>query len=232
MAAVGQFASQISHEIRNPLTSMNLNLQGLRRDVESGKIPADSSRPVELCLKEVQRLDRVVRGVLNLARPPSENMMPCSLHGVVQDALEVLKEQLERNRIITRTEFEAESDRVRGDPEALESVFINLFLNSAEAMSDGGTLQVSTEPMVWRGGRRGIRVNVADTGAGVPLSDRDEIFTPFFSTKKDGTGLGLSLAARIVEGHQGDLKLAASPEADSGSTFVIELPLVLGEERE
>ena len=82
MAAVGQFASQISHEIRNPLTSMNLNLQGLRREVESGKIPADSSRPVELCLKEVQRLDRVVRGVLNLARPPSEDMMPCSLHGV------------------------------------------------------------------------------------------------------------------------------------------------------
>jgi signal transduction histidine kinase len=71
MAAVGQFASQISHEIRNPLTSMNLNLQGLQRDVENGRIPPESARPVELCLKEIHRLDGVVSGVLNLARPSS-----------------------------------------------------------------------------------------------------------------------------------------------------------------
>jgi signal transduction histidine kinase len=230
MAAVGEFASQISHEIRNPLTSMNLNLQGLRRDVESGGIPAESSRPVEICLKEVQRLDRVVTGVLDLARPPSMDQRACSLHRAIKEALEVLQEQLEQKNIVAQTEFDAESDVVHGDPEALKSVFINLFLNSAEAMEDGGALHVSTESMEWKGARHGIRVRIADSGPGVPLEDRKEIFNPFFTTKKEGTGLGLSLAARIVEGHQGDLRLADSTEAGSGSTFVIELPLMLEEE--
>jgi signal transduction histidine kinase len=158
------------------------------------------------------------------------DLRACSLHGAIKEALEVLQEQFEQREIIAQTDFDAESEVVHGDPEALKSVFINLFLNSAEAMENGGTLHVSTEGMERKGNRHGIRVRIADTGPGVPLEDRTEIFNPFFTTKKDGTGLGLSLAARIVEGHQGDLKLADPSEAGSGSTFVIELPLMLEEE--
>jgi len=228
MAAVGQFASQISHEIRNPLTSMNLNLQGLRREVDGGRIPEDLARPIELCLSEVQRLDRVVGGVLNLARPPSENLEITSMHQVVDDAREVIQQQLDKSKITFEAHHNAESDLVHGDPEALKSVFLNLFLNAAEAMPEGGALVVSTGPVEWEGGRTGIRIQVSDTGSGIPVENRNEIFHPFFSTKKGGTGLGLSLAARIVEGHGGDLRLVEGTDSSRGPTFAIELPL--GEE--
>ena len=212
MAAVGQFASQISHEIRNPLTSMNLNLQGLRRDVEAGRIPSDSSQPVELCLKEINRLDRVVGGVLNLARPPSTELEPCSIHDVINDAEGVLREQLRNAGVKVQTDFRADLDAVAGDAEALESMFLNLFLNAVEAMPDGGTLRIATGSVRRKDGGAGICIRVVDDGPGIPPETREEIFNPFFSTKKGGTGLGLSLAARIVEGHRGELTLAASFE--------------------
>jgi signal transduction histidine kinase len=185
---------------------------------------------VELCLKEVQRLDRVVTGVLDLARPPSMELKGCSVHGAIEEALDVLQEQLDRRNIEARTELDAESDVVYGDPEALKSVFINLFLNAAEAMGDGGTLRVSTDSIEPNTNRPGIRVSVADTGSGIPIEDRGEIFHPFFTTKTGGTGLGLSLATRIVEAHQGDLRLAPPSGASPGSTFVMELPLLFGED--
>ena len=230
MAAVGQFASQISHEIRNPLTSMKLNLQGLERDVENGRIPPESARPVELCLKEVQRLDRVVGGVLNLARTPSGDLRPCEVHGVIDNALKVLLEQLEHAGVRVQKTFCAGRDTINGDPEALESVFINLFLNAMEAMPDGGVIEVSTESSERTPEAGGIRIRVADDGSGIPPEEWEEIFKPFFSTKKGGTGLGLSLAARIVESHRGVLKLGDAPASGHGSVFVVELPLAASED--
>jgi signal transduction histidine kinase len=225
MAAVGEFASQVSHEIRNPLTSLQLNLQGLKRDVERGTIPPESARPVDLCLKEIHRLEGVVSGVLQLGRPHATQAMLCSLHGVIREALEVLRAQTERAGVEVHTSFLAGEDTVRGDAEELKSVFLNLFLNSADAMSAGGNLRVATEPMQDGGARTGIRARVEDDGAGIPLEVREEIFKPFFSTKKGGTGLGLSLAARIVEEHQGVLKLADAAHSSRGAAFVIELPV-------
>ena len=231
MAAVGQFASQISHEIRNPLTSMNLNLQGLRRDVEAGRIPQESARPVELCLKEVQRLDRVVGGVLSLARPPSGERRRCSIHEVLRHVLDVVDEQLSRRKMEVRMDLRAADDIVLGDPEALESLFLNLCLNAIEAMSDGGQLQVASEALAGSESRASmIRVRVADTGPGIPSHLREEIFQPFFSTKKDGTGLGLSLAARIAENHNGALTLVESGTG-GGAEFALELPLAKDEDR-
>jgi len=230
VAAVGQFASQIAHEIRNPLTSMKLNLQGLKRDVDQGWVPPASARPIELCLREVQRLDRVVSGVLNLARPPSGTFRRCSLHAVIAHALEVLREQLGNATIRVTTTCLADPDTVDGDPEALESVFMNLFLNAAEAMPEGGTLDVSTETVRRDGRDTAIRVLVADNGPGIPPEDRGRIFDPFFSTKKDGTGLGLNLAAQVVEWHRGTLALADRFDGARGSVFVIELPLAAAEE--
>ena len=231
MAAVGQFASQISHEIRNPLTSLQLNLQGLERDVRHGRIPSDLARPVGLCLKEVHRLDGVASGVLSLARPRRPDTAPCSLHGVIADALEVLRAQLGAVGVTVHTRFQAERDRVVGSAEDLTSVIFNLCRNAAEAMPGGGNLHVSTEPTWAPGNRAGIRVRVEDDGVGIPADVRDEIFKPFFTTKKDGTGIGLSLAARIVEEHRGTIVLAERAPSDRGSAFVIELPLSAEEPR-
>lgn len=228
MAAVGAFASQISHEIRNPLTSLQMNLQGLQRDVESGRIPPDLARPVQLSLKEVHRLDGVVSGVLSLARPRRVPVAPCSLHRVIDEALDLLRAQLAAARVTVLPDLSAPEDTVLGDGEALKSVFLNLCLNGAEAMPGGGTLCVITESAATRDGSA-IRVQVEDDGAGVPSQLREDIFKPFFSTKTDGTGIGLSLAARIIEEHRGTLVLAKPRHASRGSAFVIELPLVAKE---
>ncbi len=224
MAAVGQFASQISHEIRNPLTSLQLNLQGLRRDVERGAIPVESARPVELCLKEIQRLEGVVSGVLQLGRPHATASTLCSLHGVIGDALEVLHAQLEKLGVAVRSSLRADTDAVWGDAEALKSVFLNLFVNAADAMPAGGNLYVATEIVGGAGSRRRVRVRVEDDGAGIHPEVREEFFKPFFSTKQGGTGLGLSLAARIVEEHRGQLTLADPAHSHRGTAFVVELP--------
>jgi signal transduction histidine kinase len=225
MAAVGAFASQISHEIRNPLTSLQLNLQGLQRDVERGRIPRDLSRPVELCLKEVHRLDGVVSGVLSLARPHRTHAARCAVHPVIEDALEVLRPQLSAAGITVHTSLSAGQDMVLGDAEDLKSVLLNLCLNSAEAMPHGGNLRIATDSRTIPGRGPSIRVRVEDDGVGIPADVREEIFNPFFTTKKGGTGIGLSVAARIIEEHHGDLSLADSTKSGHGSAFVIALPV-------
>jgi signal transduction histidine kinase len=224
MAVVGQFASQLSHEIRNPLTSIKLNLQSPQRDAAADRIPEESARPVDICLREVNRLDRVVRGVLDVARTRAPTREPWSVHAAVADALEVLRAQIEEQGIDVQEDLRASEDTVCGDAEQLKGVFLNLFLNAAEAMPDGGTLWVSTETRDATQGRaRLVRVRVADEGPGVSPELRERIFEPFFSTKEEGVGFGLALAQHAVEEHDGTLTLEDG--AGTGAVFVVELPL-------
>jgi signal transduction histidine kinase len=229
LAVIGQFASQLSHEIRNPLTSIKLNLQSLERDVAAGRIPGDSARPVDICLREVSRLDRVVRGVLNVARTRSAIREPWSVHSAVDDALEVLQAQLDEQSIGVEKDLNASQDTVHGDGEQLKGVFLNLFLNAAEAMPDGGTLRISTQlgNMTGQEAKPVIRVRVADEGRGVPPELGERIFEPFFSTKDEGTGFGLVLAQHAVEEHGGALTLEQGGNDELGAVFVVELPLAV-----
>jgi signal transduction histidine kinase len=224
LAVVGQFASQLSHEIRNPLTSIKLNLQSLQRDAAAGRIPEDSARPVDICLREVNRLDRVVRGVLDVARTRATRREPCSVHVALADALEVLRAQIEEQSIEVQEDLRASHDTVLGDPEQLKGVFLNLLLNAAEAMPEGGTLRVWTETRdAAQTGVSVIGVRVADEGPGVSPELREKIFEPFFSTKAEGVGFGLALAQHAVEEHDGTLTLEDGAEV--GAVFVVELPL-------
>ncbi len=223
MAAVGQFASQLSHEIRNPLTSIKLNLQSLERDVSSRRIPPDCARPVQICLREINRLDRVVRGALSLARTPSSTLQTCSVHASVEEALDVLRPQLEGRNIAIESDMRASRDTVLGDSERLKGVFLNLLLNSADAMPGGGMIRISTDVS-----DSAIRIRVMDEGPGVPPDLKDKIFEPFFSTKKEGTGFGLALALQTVEEQGGTLKLLEGETVGGGAVFVVELPLASG----
>ena len=225
MVAVGQFASQLSHEIRNPLTSVKLNLQSLQRDVAAGRIPEDANQPIAICLREIERLDRVSRGVLSLGRERRAEATRCSVHQSVTEAMDTMRAQLNAQRVTARTAFAATADAVNGDPHHLTAVFVNLLLNAAEAMPDGGTISVTSAneragpevPAV-------IRVSVADEGPGIAPELRERIFEPFFSTKLEGSGFGLALALRTIEEHGGRLRLEPRLHG-SGAVFVVELPL-------
>ncbi len=227
MAVIGQFASQLSHEIRNPLTSIKLNLQRLDRGVASQRIPEEYAGPVGISLREVSRLDHVVRGVLNVSRMRAPKRELCSLHEAIEESLEVIGLQLDEQGIVLQQDLVASEDVVRGDAEQLKGVFLNLLLNAAEAMPDGGAVTLHSEVVDGERGRgqRVIRVRIADEGHGVSPEMQEKIFEPFFTTKEEGTGFGLALAQHVVEEHEGILRLESVGTPTGGAVFVVELPL-------
>lgn len=220
MAVLGEFAATLSHEVRNPLTSIKLNLQKIERADRARDASDRSGRPLEIALGEVARLDTVVRGVLDLARMRSAQPLTCSLHGLADETLEVVGGQGEG--VLVERSFNSDDDSVDVDPSQVKGALLNLVLNALDAMPGGGTLRVGTARTNGR-----IRLSVTDTGKGIPAIVRAQIFRPFFSTKSSGTGLGLPLARRAIEESGGTLVL--TPERDgSGTEFVIEFPLRQG----
>jgi signal transduction histidine kinase len=228
MAAVGSFAQQIAHEIRNPLTSIKLNLQSLERDVRDGVVGPDSRRTVEICLEEIQRLDRVVRGVLKLGRARSNGQERASLTGIVERALDIVRPQLVQQRVqLVYTPPPAPSSII-ADEEQLVGMFLNLFVNAAEAMPHGGTLRVVVARSDGVGHDTVARITVSDTGPGVAAIARNRIFDPFFTTKNEGSGFGLAVALRDAEQHHGRITLAER-SGEIGATFLVELPIARDE---
>jgi signal transduction histidine kinase len=230
MAAVGEFANEIAHEIRNPLTSIKLNLQALERGARDGQIAATLVRPLEISLREVHRLDRVVHGVLRLGRSRSVERSAVALRQVVQRALDVARPQLEQRGVRVAMTDEATVDGVVADAALLEAAVLNLLLNAAEATPPEGVVHVCIERAECDVSR--VRVRIRDGGSGVDAELRERIFQPFFTTKPGGTGLGLALAQRTAEEHGGSLTLSTdvgnSDFAEArGAEFVLELPSVV-----
>jgi signal transduction histidine kinase len=247
LAAIGEFAAEIAHEIRNPLTSVKLNLQRIERAVESGAPVAEAGPPLVIALREVRRLERVVRGVLHLGRPTRMARRPVALHLLVAEALEVIRPQAARQAVLVSTSFAAPRDVVAADAQQLTGALLNLLLNGLDALPQGGDLAVATRQDPTRAGW--LELTVADTGPGVPVALRDRLFRPFTTTKPEGTGLGLATALRTVEAHGGTLELVDAGGADApggdgeggpgrgggagvavaGALFRIRLPLAPGE---
>jgi signal transduction histidine kinase len=229
MAAVGAFASQISHEIRNPLTSIKLNLQSIQRGSTARNASPAEQRALEICLSEIQRLDGVVRGALQLAQTSRRMPTSLSVHAALDGALSLMGEQLDAHGIAIDRQLLAEDDVVIGDANELRGVLLNLLVNAVDALPNGGRVRVTTAQRT--GAQPAIRIAVEDSGRGVPADLHETIFEPFVTTKRHGSGLGLALAARDVEKHLGRLSLRGDPSDLGGATFVVELPLARSERR-
>jgi signal transduction histidine kinase len=240
MAVMGELASNVSHQIRNPLTSIKLNLQGLEEEAETEGMSESSIRSLGICLREVAHLEAAVRKILDLARTHPPERIETSVHEVIRGAVELLEKQLAAQDVIVGLRLDAPMDRVLADPEELKGVFLNLLVNAEEAMPEGGMIHVTTQNpsgAEWEGI---IRIRVRDEGPGVPEALGEQIFRPFVTTKRDGTGFGLAVARLAVQEHQGRIHLEPSGGSDSrkksglargpaahrkGATFVVELPL-------
>jgi signal transduction histidine kinase len=226
MAMVGQLATHLAHEIRNPLSSIRLNLQSLDRELQQGSIPSDVAEVTELCLDEIERLDQVATSVLRVGRAPQHRPRPAHLHEILRHAVSVMRPEFSRRSIILDLDLLAGRDDVLADRESMEGVFLNLFMNAVEALDTGGKIHVSsgtrrndeTKGWVW--------VEVKDDGPGIPEQVRDRIFEPFFTTKVDGTGVGLATALETVRAHGGSLSPAVFSDPNAGASFVVELPLL------
>ncbi|MCX7636118.1 MAG: ATP-binding protein [Syntrophales bacterium] len=168
-------------------------------------------------IAEVERLNRVITGLIDLARPRKPHFENLDMGKVINYCLGLVAEQAGRRGVGIVTDI-GESCFAWGDRDQLRQGLLNLFLNALDAMKEGGTLSV----VCHRQGER-LVIRVIDTGHGIPRQDRERIFDPYFTTKPQGTGLGLAVAARIMDAHGGELRVES--EVGRGSTFIVSLPV-------
>ena len=218
LAAVGRISAQITHEIRNPLNAMGLNAELLAEELaQLPEPPREALALVAAISREVDRLDAVAEEYLRFARPPRGSLARLDVSEVLAGLLDFLAPELSSARVEVRREFAGGLPQVRADEAQLRAVFLNLFRNSREAMTGGGTLTART-----RRTGDGVEIEVADTGGGIPAGDLTRIFEPFYSTKERGTGLGLAFAREVVVEHGGTIRCDSA--VGHGTIFTIRLP--------
>ena len=217
LASVGQLAAGVAHEIRNPLTVLRGVSARLRkfdrlREAERGEL-------LRMVDDEVDRMGHVVQNFLDLSRRSSSGPEVFTLRPVLERSLEILRVELSRSEIETSLQWEGEDDLwIRGRPQVMHHVFLNLALNARNFMPEGGKLTVRVQPR-----RSQVRILFEDTGPGVPPAIRNRIFDAFFTTRPEGTGLGLAFVDRVVTEHGGSVTVEGAP--GGGASFQITLPL-------
>jgi len=228
LSALGTLAAAMAHEIRNPLEALNLNLALLNHNLEirpGGTQEGEKAgKYLKILESEVYRLEKIVDNFLSFARPSSEPMAPVRLDAIIRQVGELIANQARSRKISLELALE-EAVVVAGSEDQLKQAFLNLAINSLEAMPEGGTLRISLEAS---GGaameslRRMAVVNIQDTGVGIPAEQIPRLFDPYFTTRPKGTGLGLTIVHRIIREHHGSIAAASTP--GEGSTFTVELP--------
>jgi signal transduction histidine kinase len=215
LAAVGQLAASIAHEVRNPLTSIKL----LVGAALTGHCPRGLSEPdLQVIHDEVGRLERKVQSLLDFARPLEIGSEPQDIGEVVRQVVDLVRERLTRQSVRLAVDVPAGAVSAELDADQFKGVLVNLIFNALDAMPGGGALDVRLA----RAPDGGVRLTVEDTGPGIDPKVADRLFTPFFSTKPTGTGLGLSVSRRIVQAHGGTLTAVNRPTG--GACFTITLP--------
>ena len=219
MAMVGKLAAGVAHSVRNPLTSVKMRLFSLERSVA---LTSTQKEDFEVISEEIRQIDTVLGNFLEFSRPPKLRHQVMSPSEVVDMALQLLKHRLESygTRVTVKRVFRL--PRISVDPEQLKEVLVNLIVNACESMGDEGALTITEEEQKTDEFGPCVMIRVMDNGPGVPESIQNKIFQPFFSSKEEGSGLGLSIAARILNDHGGQLLLSSEPGA--GATFTIVLP--------
>ena len=219
VAAWREVARRLAHEIKNPLTPIQLSAERLRRKLSDIAPPLQDL--VQECtstiIGEVESLKGLVDEFSQFARMPAPRAVPTDLHALLQDTL-LLYNGLFAEVVIER-HFDPDVTQVRVDPEQMKRVIINLVDNAIEAMGREGTLVIETARDI---PHSLVRVVVADTGPGIPMAERDKLFLPYYSTKGRGSGLGLAIVRRIVAEHGGSVDV--TDNVPTGTRFIIELP--------
>jgi signal transduction histidine kinase len=221
LVTLGTLAAGIAHEIRNPLTSLKARLYTLEKHLQT--VPA-ARKDTDIIGAEISRLERIVQDVLSFARPSDPKLETIAADTLLRDVQGLMSPNLERRGVQLVVESNTEL-HIRADSGHLKQVLINLVRNGAEAIDGTGTVTLrsrAARALVAGGETDAVILEVSDTGKGIPPEVEKRLFDPFFSTKETGTGLGLPIAARIVERHGGSLQYQTRP--GHGTTFGVVLP--------
>jgi PAS domain S-box-containing protein len=223
LATIGAMTAKVAHEIRNPLGSIQLNLDLVRKEIDklaqtSQHLPAEGRELVDALRAEAGRIHRVIEEYLQFARLPKPKLRPVDLHNLLDRKLGFLQASFENANVKLRRGFVAPRAVVLADEEQLWQAVLNLIRNALDAMPEGGTLTIRTNCDNDR-----FELHVADTGQGMTDDQLQQLFVPFFSTKPTGTGLGLAMTQQIVNEHDGRIRCQSS--GGRGTTFTLDFPL-------
>lgn len=219
LADIGKITTSLSHEIRNPLSATKMNLQILSK---SGQLSDDDRPHLELALQEVVRLEGMLSELLDFARPLFLKKRACRINAILTANLDLLAVKFQEKQLSPVTALEPEIPVVQADGEKLSRAFINLLLNAIEVSDEGGAIRVISR-FLPDADPAAIDVVIEDDGPGIPPDRMSKIFTPFFTTRQGGTGLGLTNVKHIVEAHDGGVE--ASNRPSGGAAFRVRLPV-------
>lgn len=227
LSTLGTLAAGLAHEVKNPLGGIKGAAQLLEREFEPGSEMIDYTR---VMIRETDRIDHIIRELLELASPRGLKLTPVNLHKILGDILLLQKQSVVGRDIVFSKYFDPSIPDIMADEEMLTRLFLNLIRNALDSIDDNGRLTVSSRVLSdYRMAKnerhsRMVAIEVIDDGPGIPQEDLENIWTPFFSTKSGGTGLGLTICHKIVSEHRGMIKAESDP--GHGTKFTVLLPLV------
>jgi two-component system sensor histidine kinase HydH len=216
LASVGRLAAGVAHEIRNPLSSIKGFATYFK---ERYPDKPDDQQTANIMIQEVDRLNRVVGQLLEFARPITVKPRRISLQALLKDSIKLIEDRAAEKNISIRTQYDTQVDEAWGDPDRINQILLNLYLNAMDAMESGGELKVGLSSD--SNGRQFI-ITISDTGCGIAAENLSQIFDPYFTTKSSGTGLGLAIAHNAIEAMGGRIQVESTKEI--GTTFTVILP--------
>ena len=216
LAAIGGLAAGVAHEIRNPLSSIKGIASYYKSKFEDG---SEDKEMAGVMIEEVDRLSRVISERLEFARPTKLNRKLSDMNELLKHSTRLVEQEAAAKKVDIQLNLTSESIEADVDPDRLTQCFLNLFLNALQAMESGGRLTVSSST----GANGNVAIDIKDNGSGISAEDLSKIFDPYFTTKPKGTGLGLAIVHKIIEAHQGQIKVRST--IGQGTVFSIALPL-------
>jgi len=218
LAVLGEMSAAIAHEIRNPLvaihTSAGILKNGLHLDEEDDEL-------LRIISEESMRLNKIVDDFLKFARPNEPHFQQVDLHLLIQETILLFKNRFQD--ITVQLDLDATLPLIPCDPDQIRQVLVNLLINAIEAMPQGGLLAISTGILNDRNNNSNVTIKIRDSGVGIPDIDLKRIFQPFFTTKKDGVGMGLAVCERIIQNHDGSIQVKS--QLGVGTEFLISFPI-------
>jgi signal transduction histidine kinase len=216
LAAIGRLTAGVGHEVKNPINAIVVHLELMRNKL--GDADHKAMRHLEVIESEIQRLDRVVQTLVDFSRPVELQLKEHDLRRVVSGVLMLASAELETREVYVQSDLPDHAVLAKVDADLLKQALLNVVLNGAQAMAEGGKLEVRLA----EDGRMAL-ISIHDQGSGIPDDLRDKIFDLYFTTKKDGSGIGLAMTYRIVELHNGSIEVES--DATHGTTFILRFPL-------
>jgi two-component system sensor histidine kinase HydH len=230
LATAGTLAAGVAHEIRNPLSALELNLRLLRDEVNGiCTTDGDIEGYFEILFAETRRLNRITSNFLQLSRPEPLARVPVAVHQAMKQVARLVNREAQEKNISLVLDLAGGDPQVLGDATKIEQVCLNILINAMQSMSTGGVIDIAST-IGWSGGRRFVNLSFADQGVGIAPENLSRLFDPYFTTRSDGTGLGLANADRIVTDHGGTITVEST--VGVGTVMTVCLPLADGSAQE